>query len=131
MPLDQERKQQRQYNKDECEQLIAIGDKVKAVLESNGWGEVIGPLLDKMIIDVLGGMENGRWHNGSLDRARKDEKKEFLLGYKAGLVNFHSAVHSYMDESENAKETIKELNDEARAGWEVPMTYGDYANESS
>ena len=127
MPLDQERRQQRQHSKEECEQLVVFGDKVRVTLETNGWKEIVGPLLDKMIIDVLGGMENGRWHNGSLDRVRKDEKKEFLLGYKAALVNFHSAVYSYLDESENAKETIKEINEESRAGWEVPMTSGDYS----
>ena len=97
------------------------------MLSTNEWTEVIEPLLNKMIIDVLGGMENGRWHNGSLDRSRKEERKEFLLGYKAALVNFHSEVYSYLDEAINAKETIKELNDEAVAQFEIPMTTGDYA----
>ena len=131
MPLDQERQQQRNYTREQCNELVVLGDKVRDMLASNGWVEVVGPLLDKMIIDVLGGMENGRWHNGSLDRARKDEKKEFLLGYKAALVNFHSAVYSYMDEAENAKETVKELNEEARAQYEVPMTTGDYAGDTT
>lgn len=131
MPLEQERSQQRQYNKEQCKELINIGDKVKATLATNGWVEVIGPLLDKMIIDVLGGMENGRWHNGSLDRSRKDERKEFLLGYKAALVNLHSAVYSYLDEAETAKETIKDLNAEATAAYEIPMTSGPYSMEET
>jgi hypothetical protein len=131
VPLEQERSQQRQYNKEQCKELINIGDKVKATLATNGWVEVIGPLLDKMIIDVLGGMENGRWHNGSLDRSRKDERKEFLLGYKAALVNLHSAVYSYLDEAETAKETIKDLNAEATAAYEIPMTSGPYSMEET
>lgn len=127
MPIDQERRLQRLHNREECQQLIVLGDKVKTTLDTNGWKEVIGPLLDKMIIDVLGGQENGRWHNGSLDRSRKDEKKEFLLGYKAALVNLHSAVYSYLDEAETARSTIKELDEEAAAQYEIPMTTGDYA----
>jgi len=127
MSLEQERKQQRQYNKDECEKLIAIGDKVKATLESQGWVEVLGPLLDKMITDVLGGKENGRWHNGSLDRAHREERKEFLLGYKAALVNFHNASFSYLEELQVAKDTIKDLDKESKAKYDVPMTGGDYS----
>jgi hypothetical protein len=131
VPLEQERSQQRQYNKEQCKELINLGDKVKATLLTNGWVEVIEPLLNKMIIDVLGGMENGRWHNGSLDRSRKDERKEFLLGYKAALVNLHSAVYSYLDEAETAKETIKDLNVEATATYEIPMTSGPYSGKET
>lgn len=131
MPLEQERSQQRQYSKEQCKELINLGDKVKATIATNGWVEVIEPLLNKMITDVLGGMENGRWHNGSLDRSRKEERKEFLLGYKAALVNFHSAVYSYLDEAETAKETVKDLNAEATAAYEIPMTSGPYSMEES
>ncbi len=127
MTIAQERKAQRQYNKDDCEQLIVLGEKIKVTLETNGWAEILRPLLDKMIIDVLGGKENGRWHNGSLDRAHNEERKEFLLGYKAALVNFHSAIYSYLDESETAKKTIVDLTKEEKVDWQVPMTEGDYA----
>jgi hypothetical protein len=129
MSLEQERSSQRRYSEEQCHELIVIGDKVRDMLASNGWKEVIEPVLNKMIIDVLGGMENGRWHNGSLDRARSEERKEFLLGYKAALVNFHSVVYSYMDESEKAKTDLKELAEEAKAPYEIPMIGGNYSGD--
>ena len=77
--------------------LIDIGDQVEKMLLTVGWEEIVGPMLDKMITDVLGGKENGEWHNGSLDDKRLGEAKiNNLVWYKRALTDFHKYIYQYI-----------------------------------
>lgn len=82
----------------ELSELIDNGDKVNDVLSTEGWQAIIEPMLNKMIVDVLGGLENGRWHNGSLGDKRLGEVKlQVLCAYKRALTDFHSYIYQYVD----------------------------------
>lgn len=63
-----------------------------------------------MIVDVIGGKENGKWHNGSLDDKRLGEvKAQLLLSYKRALTDFHLYVHQFIDPLDGYKEEYTEM----------------------
>ena len=82
----------------ELSTLIDIGEEVKKTLETDGWVKILEPLLNKMIIDVIGGIDNGRWHNGSVDeKGLGEEESKVLIAYKRGLVDLHRYIYQYVD----------------------------------
>lgn len=90
----------------ELNDIVSLCNKVKTTLETDGWKDIIEPMIDKSITDITGcKMPNGRWHGGLLDRARKDEKREFYIGYKQALIDLHRRVWAYTD-------SIKRYDDE-------------------
>ena len=101
---------------DSIEKRIVAGEQVSLMLESNAWKEYVGPLLDRMIVDIIGGKENGRWLSTPPklnERTIATEEFRFLLGYKASLIDFHDGIHSIIDDADAAKgEKIKLLEEE-------------------
>jgi hypothetical protein len=94
---------------------MVIGSQVREMLNTNAWREHVGPLLDTMITDVLGGKENGRWHNGTLDdNALSEDKLRELQMYKAGLVNFHSGVMKFIDDADDAISELDRMSKESQ-----------------
>jgi len=82
----------------ELSKLIDSGEQVKAMTETDGWKLHIEPLINKLIIDVMGGFENGRWHNGSLElKELGEEKAKELIAYKRALVDLHKYIYQYID----------------------------------
>jgi len=103
----------------EQQRIIVAGEEVQNTLNTLGWKDYIEPLLDKMIGDVLGRKENGRWHNGALDTPLKEEVKlREMQMYKAALVNFHDAVYTMVDDVEIARSNLAELKKEEVSPYE-------------
>jgi hypothetical protein len=75
---------------------ISLCRKVAEVVEMPGWKDIIEPLLDKMIMDIVGSKVNGRWYGGLIDRAKKDERREFYVGYKQALIDLHTRILAYV-----------------------------------
>jgi hypothetical protein len=89
---------------------MAICDRVSQTVATKGWAEIIEPLIDKTITDITGcKLPNGRWHSGLLDRARKDERREFYIGYKQALIDLHRRVYGYVDNIQRLKDQREEL----------------------
>lgn len=93
---------------------IDESEEVVKTLESKGWKDTIEPLLDKMIIDVLGQKQGGRWHNGSLDEKELgEEKAQVLIAYKRALTDLHSYIYQVVDSLKpNRAEYAELLKDE-------------------
>lgn len=70
---------------------------VEETLQTKGWSEVVEPLIDRTIGDLLGSKINGRWNGGILDRARKEERREYYIGYKQALIDLHRRIYAYAD----------------------------------
>lgn len=83
--------------------------QVADTVGSNGWKNVIEPLIDKSILDIVGGKVNGKWYGGLLDRARKDERREFYIGYKQALIDLHRRIRAYVDNVELYESKKQEL----------------------
>ena len=91
-------------------QEIDLAEKVKETVDTQGWREILGPMLDKMIIDVLGGLENGRWHNGCLGSTNAPNmNSQELIAYKTALIDLHSHIYSYVDRLEESKQEYKNI----------------------
>jgi hypothetical protein len=95
--------------------------KVEASVLSPGWQEVIEPLIDKTISDITGGKVNGKWHGGLLDKARKDERREYYIGYKQAMIDFHGRVMAYVAGIKQLHDRIESLKKQKEPRYKVPM----------
>lgn len=94
---------------------------VEDTLNTLGWATVIEPLIDKTIMDITGGKIDRRWYGGALDRARKDERREYYIGYKQALIDFHTRIHAYPLNIKNLQDKQKELIDGKSQRYTRPM----------
>lgn len=91
------------------------------MLESDGWAKTAGPLLDRSIIDTIGGKIDDTWVGGKVDRARKEEKQIFYLGYKQALVDFHNRLFFHKQQLKLLEDSIVTLLKEKEDKFRVPM----------
>ena len=77
---------------------ISICQEVKTTVDSKGWKDTIEPLIDRLIIEVVGGKLGDTWVGGKLDRARKDERREYWIGYKQALIDLHGRVMFHLQQ---------------------------------
>ena len=111
------------YSPDEHNSLINESEKklnkslsicraVKETLDSDGWKNTISPLLDRMIIDTVGGKLGDVWVSGKLDRAKKEERREFYIGYKQGLMDLHGRILFHLQQLLIIEDNLKVLQTE-------------------
>lgn len=108
---------------------ISICQKIKATVESDGWKDIIAPILDKMIIDILGGKIDGVWLSGKVDRARKDERREFYIGAKQALVDFHTRIMNHIRQLPILEKQLKLSKKDQERDYRVPMQDTRYNTE--
>lgn len=107
---------QKKLNRD-----LGICQKVQNTLESQGWQEILGPILEKMILEVTGGKLGDVYVNGKLDRARTDERREFHIGYKQALIVFYNRAFNHIRQMPIIEEQLKSLKQDYDRGTRVPM----------
>lgn len=108
---------------------IKVGRWVKETLETEGWKKVIGPILDKMIEDVIGTKKDGRWDAGSFgDKRLTEAKAQNLLWYRQALIEFHERVMDNLDIAKNSKDSKKQFK--VTYEYKVPWKGSSYADSS-
>ena len=100
---------------------LAICLKVKETLDTPGWKEIIEPIIDKTIIDTIGGKIGGRWTGGSLTRAIREDKKEFYLGGRQYLIDTLNRIYGFIDNIDILEHSIKSIESALNAPIEAPM----------
>ena len=95
--------------------------RVQEMVNTAGYQQTISPLIDKMIMDVVGGKHNGRWHGGLLDRARKDERREFYVGYKQALIDLNVRIMAFVEGVEQLKNKINNLKANKTPKFKTPL----------
>lgn len=100
---------------------LSICRAVKETVDSNGWKDTIAPLLDKMIIDVVGGKIGDVWCSGKIDRAKKDERREFWIGYKQALIDLHGRVMFHIQQLPMIEENLKVLQTDKEERYRLPL----------
>ena len=100
---------------------LAICRAVKETVESDGWKNTIGPLIDKMIIDVVGGKIGDVWSSGKLDRAKKEERREFYIGYKQALMDLHGRTMFHVQQLPMLEENLVQIQKEKEERYRIPM----------
>jgi len=100
---------------------ISICQEVKNTIESKGWQDIIGPTIDRMIIDVVGGKLGDVWVSGKLDRAKKEERREFHIGYKQALIDLHGRVMFHLQQLSMLEEQMKMLQEDKKERFRIPL----------
>lgn len=100
---------------------LSICRAVKETIDSDGWKNTIGPLIDKMIIDVVGGKIGDDWVSGKLDRAKKEERREFYIGYKQALIDLHGRTMFHVQQLPMIEDNLKVLQKDKEERYRVPL----------
>jgi uncharacterized coiled-coil DUF342 family protein len=101
--------------------------EVVATLETPGWKKIIQPIIDKMIIDIVGGRDGDYWDAGQIKREIfKDYKVEHMLGYRQSLVDLHNRIWGYKAQIKSIEQKISSLKNKQPADAQ-PMQGGRYA----
>jgi hypothetical protein len=108
--------QEKRLNKE-----LSICRAVKETLDSAGWKNTIEPILDRMIIDTVGGKVKDVWVSGKLDRAKKEERREFYIGYKQALMDLHGRLMFHLQQIPAIEDRIKEIQRENEERFRVPL----------
>ena len=100
---------------EQLSKIVIAGEQVKQTLDTKGWTEYIEPILDKMIRDVIGGKDDGRWDNGAVgEKNQSDFDLRQLVAYKTALIEFHSAVYRFIDDMNDAKDQLNKIEDDKK-----------------
>lgn len=100
---------------------IGVCQKVYLTLTSEGWRDILEPLLDRMIIDVAGGKIGDTWVSGKLDKARSDERREFFIGYKQALIDFIGRAKFHITQLPLLEEKMKQLASDLEPKFRQPL----------
>lgn len=100
---------------------ISICQEVKNTVESKGWKDTIEPLIDRFIVEVVGGKLGDTWVGGKLDRARKDERREYWIGYKQALIELHGRVMFHLQQLSMLEDRMKSLQEDKKERYRVPL----------
>ena len=88
----------REPTQQELDQLhVRNWQQLQKTFNSKGWKEIILPLLDKMITDVVGKkLEDGSWDSGTFGDKRLGEvKADRLLWYRQFGIDFNNRLLSF------------------------------------
>jgi len=119
--LDNRQKRIFDKRKEKLYSELNVCKLVKHTLDTEGWRRIIEPILDRMIIDTIGGKVNDRWVSGSLDKARKDERREFYIGYKQALIQLHNNIYNYIRQIEIKEGQLEDIERQEKEGFKTPM----------
>ncbi len=100
---------------------LSVAQEVERFLLDKTWKSIIEPIIDKMITDTVGGKVRGRWVGGALTNAKRDEEKEFYLGYKQFGIDLLTRIYSYADNIKKLESQIVTLDEELNAPMMPPM----------
>ena len=102
-------------------QQLTICRDVQNTLETAGWKAILGPILDKTIMEIVGGKVGDTWISGKLDRAKKDERREFYIGYKQALIDLHGRIMFHIQQIPLLEEKLKSLQANKQERFKVPL----------
>lgn len=110
--------------------VMQNGKLAEEMMATRGWKQLAEPALKEMIESVIGRQQpNGRWAPGHFVRSRKDEKKEFYIGYVCALQEFNNSVLNYVFLAEAMKSRIVEREAEGRKPLQMPMVNDEQETE--
>jgi hypothetical protein len=97
----------------------ALAQRVEKTLKSKGWQEIVGPLIDKTIKDIVGGKYGNKWSGGHVQKARA--KMDYYVGYKQGLIDLHNRLWAYVNSIVILQKQIESIHKEREAKTQIPM----------
>lgn len=90
---------------------IALCEAVKETIDSNGWQKTIGPIIDRLIYDVVGGKKESenKWYYGDFSDPESEKDPMFYVGYKQALIHLHNLIMRYPRSIETLKSQLEAL----------------------
>lgn len=105
----------------------SVCEKVIETLDTDGWKDIIEPIIDRAIIDVVGGKIGDTWIGGKLDKAKTDERREYYIGYKQALIDLHGRVKFHVTEYKRLEDELRFLQTTENDNYKMPMEDTRYA----
>ena len=98
----------------ELQAIVKVGDEVDALINSVTYQTYIQPLIDKMVVDSLG----GRTKSGKLVTASEELKHmsfdelKYNIAWGEAIVTLNNMIGKYVEDRDRAIEDIKVINQE-------------------
>lgn len=110
-------------------EILRLTEQLKITMDTVGWKEIIKPLLDKMIKDVIGYQEeSGKWNEGSINQSSMSS--ENLICYRKALIDFNNKLYQYFEQAKNSKEVLRKLSSDVQPELYVaPFSKSPYRTE--
>ena len=115
-----------QEQKQNLYKKLRVASIVKETLDTKGWKEILGPLLEKRIKSVCGYKnEKGLYIDGYIDKPL--ESPEYYRGYKQGLMDVWNDAYLHLGAIDKLNEQIKDIVDTKEPEDKQPMKDTRYA----
>ncbi len=111
--------------------LISNANSLKNTMESEGWHQIVQPLLDKMIQDCIGFKKsNGEWNPGAYVNFKENPMEiSNMFAYRQALIEFNNNLMSYFKMADEAKNRLK--TKESDKEYIMPLHDTSYATNKS
>lgn len=106
---------------------IKNAQQLQITMETVGWQQIVKPLLDKMIADVVGyRKKNGVWDSGIYgDKRISNAKADNLLWYRQALIDLNNHIYSYFSIADSARKRLRQKKTDT---YKIPMLDTSYSN---
>ena len=89
---------------------IRVGGLVEQLVEHQGWQEIVKPvLIDKVIGDMMCRKSGDLWISGDIIKKKKEETKEYTLGYAHALMDFSNRLVYMIKGASKAQKRLDEI----------------------
>jgi hypothetical protein len=101
--------------------------KVKEMLLTAGWQDVVEKTIEATITNVIGGKVKDVWVSGRISQD-KDKSTDYWIGYKQGLTDLYNRIISYKIQESEINNKISEITNQSD-GIITPMKDTRYAEK--
>jgi hypothetical protein len=96
---------------EQVNEIIEAGDRVEKLLKTKDWKNYIDPLIDKMIMDTLGGSFSGEYVLASENlKTMTEGELKYNLGFAEGLITFRRRVNQYIVDRDSEIDVVISKN---------------------
>jgi len=93
---------------------------VRETLTTDGWADIIQPIIDRSIGDILGHKRGKKWAGGLISKTEHLNKIDYYIGYKQALVDLNNRIWNYLLSISALEEQIKRMgNRETKMAKEI------------
>lgn len=107
--------------------IISKSEELKRTMDSDGWKNIVQPLLDKMIMDCVGFKKtNGEWCPGAYVNFDHDPVEiSNMFAYRQGLIELNNRLMSHFTAATQAVKIMQNKDKEKK--YTMPMKDSRYS----
>lgn len=100
---------------------------MEETLNTEGWKSIIGPSLDRMIAEEVGGKFGDTWIYGNIADSKSEKNVWFHVGAKQRLIELYNHIHNHTKMIGIIRNRIKDLEQDRKGEFAIPMMEVQYA----